>query len=166
MGQMATPLGISGEGSLTWSDGGLRLNGALQSKNAASVFGCLGFVFGFVGVIALMMALDVKSNGLAVLGIAGVPIGVKLGRWLFPAKPLQLDVRWADVATLRLDSRELEGREVVSLKVKGGFFSFTPKGAVYFEPAAGTPSELIDLLRPFAERNGVQVEKPVAKRPE
>jgi hypothetical protein len=29
MGQVATPLGLSGEGSLTWSDGGLRLNGAL-----------------------------------------------------------------------------------------------------------------------------------------
>jgi hypothetical protein len=164
MGQVAAPLGISGEGSLTWSDGGLRLTGALQSKNAGSVFGCLGFIIGFFGVIALMMALDIKAQGLALLGVAGAPIGVKVGRWLFPAKPIELNVRWADVATLRLDSRELEGREVVSFKVKGGFFSFAPKGAVYFQPAAGTPAELMNLIRPFAERNGVQVEKPVAQR--
>jgi hypothetical protein len=163
MGQVAAPLGLSGAGSLTWSDGGLRLTGALQSKNAASVFGCLGFIISFAGVIALMAALDLKARGFGLLGILGAPVGVKVGRWLFPAKPLELNVRWADITTLRLDSRELEGRVVVSFKVKGSFFSFAPKGAVYFEPAVGTPAELLAVLGPFAERNGVKVEKPVAK---
>jgi hypothetical protein len=29
---------------------------------------------------------------------------------------------------------------VLVFKVKGGFFSFASKGAVFFQPAAGTPA--------------------------
>lgn len=159
MGKAGEQLGLDGEGSLTWSDSGVVLTGLLQSKNATSVFGCLGFFVGFVFSIGLAMLM--KTEAIAVLGLAGVPLGVRLGRVIFRPRPLTLAVPWSGLKTLRYDESEFDGQHpAVSFCVKGSFFSFAPKGFVFFVPSGASPQDVVEMLRPFAELKGVKVEKP------
>ena len=52
---------------------GLRLTGALQSKNAGSVFGCLGFIIGFVIFVPFLVIDLVVAAGLMSVGMMMLP---------------------------------------------------------------------------------------------
>lgn len=151
MGKTATPLGLDGEGTPSFNDVGVTLTGRLQSKNAASVFGCLGFIIGFALVVVIGVALKLEGGRWGLVAILGAPAGVWLGRKLFPAKEVTLQVPWAELKKLRVDSGELD-KPVLAFVVSRGFFSGQPKGAVYFLPRDATPDVALAQLQPFAER--------------
>ena len=151
IGRTSVPLGIDGPGTLEWSQDGLRLRGRLHSKHAASLGGCLGFFVTFGLVVLLGVAFKLTSEALYLLPLAGLFVGLRIARAVFPAREVELHVPWSQVKKLRVDSREVQGNDTVAFHVDPGVFSFKPKGAVYFRPVSGTcmaTVEAIDTARP------------------
>ena len=98
IGNANVPVGLAGPGTVDWNADGITLSGLMHSKNAASLFGCLGFVVCFVGAIALSTALKLdmgRAEGKLVIGLVlgGTFGSVVVGRKLFPPKLTTLTVR-------------------------------------------------------------------------
>jgi hypothetical protein len=136
IGTANVPMGFAGQGAVDWNADGITVTAPMHSKNAASLFGCLGFIVCFVAAIALFMALKLDVGRLEgkiviALVLGGTFGAVALGRKIFPPKVTTVTVSWASVKSLKL-----EGQHVTFVsKAK-------PKGQVWFVNAPGVFEQL------------------------
>lgn len=136
IGVANVPMGLTGPGQVEHTADGLVITAKMHSKNAASVFGCLGAIVSFGGGIALMIALGLEpTRGVGRLVIAviigGFFASIALGRVLFPPKVTTVTIPWAKVKSLGIE----EQRVTFVSKAK-------PKGQVWFTAPPGFYEEL------------------------
>ncbi len=148
IGKSSLPLGIDGDGTLEWSADGVRLQGSLQSQGLGSLFALVGFFCGTGLGLGVNWLLSLGSGEfVGGAAIAGIPLGVTLGRKLFPPGIADLEFPWAKVRHVRIDTKEFDGRPMLALTVGGGFFSFAKRGVAYFSPATLSCDEALRQLQ-------------------
>ena len=145
MGATTVPMGLSGLGTLESNATGLELTGLLHSKNAASVFGCFGFIVSFGLLIAVMIATKIEPSSAAGKTIISVVLfgglfgSIFAGRKLFPPKQTTVRVPWTKLKKLGVDGMQ------ITFVSKG-----KPSGQVWF--TAEKQAELLAALTEEAKR--------------
>lgn len=147
MGATTVPMGLSGPGTLESDATGLKLTALLHSKNAASLFGCFGFLVSFGLLIAVMIATKIEPSSpagksiIAVVFFGGLFGSILGGRKLFPPKQATVLVPWAKLKKLGVDGMQ------VTFVSKG-----KPSGQVWI--TAEKQAELLAALTGEAKRAG------------
>lgn len=150
MGLAHAPLGLTGKGEIESTPEGIKLRGLMHSGNAASGFGCLGFIVGFVGAIALLVATSITVESLVGKFIVGLGLavgvgGIFLGRKLFPPKPVELIVPWQKVKSLGFDGAQVSF--VSSAKPKGQVWMTVPNPPVSASVDSSAPVNSLQTQR-------------------